>query len=133
MKSRHFRRTRGDAPAAEQAARPPARAGSPEARAARLFDEPGPDEDEGAGDAAALARLATRASGRAMKERLWVEARALAGLAESYARLADRAGRRGDDGWGQEPDEAAFEAVRRKVLGMDGEADADADTAPTAS
>ena len=94
---------------------------------ARLFDAPGPDEDDTAGDAAALARLATLASGRAMQGQLWIEARALAGLAESYARLADRAARRGEDAWGQEPDEAAFEAVRRKVLGLDraeGEADA---------
>lgn len=132
------KRDHGDAQAIAQAAsreaaRLRARAESPEARAARLFDEPEPDEDE-AGDALALARLATLASGRAMKGRLWAEARALAGLAESYARLADRAGRR--DGYGEEPDEAAFEAVRRKVLGMYGEeegAEGEPEPAPSAS
>ena len=116
---------------APQAAEP---AVAPEA--ARLFDEPGPDEADTAGDAAALARLATLASGRAMQGRLWAEARALAGLAESYARLADRAARRGEAGAGQEPDEAAFEAVRRKVLGLDAGADEEdgfADSGPTAS
>lgn len=37
-----------------------------------------------------LARVAILASGRAMSGRLWSEAKALAGLAESYARLATR-------------------------------------------
>lgn len=44
-------------------------------------------EEEG-GDPAALARQAILASGRAMRGRLWAEAKALAGLAESYRRLA---------------------------------------------
>ena len=52
-------------------------------------------DDPDAGDPAALARTAILASGRAMKGRLWAEARALAGLAESYARLGDRVGARG--------------------------------------
>ena len=37
-----------------------------------------------------LARAATLASGRAMRGRLWAEAKALAGLAESYQRMAER-------------------------------------------
>jgi len=37
-----------------------------------------------------LAHQATRASGRAMREGRWNEARALSGLAESYTRLAER-------------------------------------------
>ena len=94
-----------------------ARRNSPEAVAARLFDGiAGLDEAE-EGDPAALARVATRASCRAMTGRLLAEARALAGLAESYARLAAR-GRDGGPWDPGEPDEAAFEAVRRKVLGM---------------
>ncbi|MFN3931860.1 MAG: hypothetical protein ACK4JY_08950 [Brevundimonas sp.] len=96
-----------------------ARRNSPEAVAARLFEGVDPPEDPA--DPAALARLAVLASGRAMTGRLWAEARALAGLAESYARLADRAGRGGDNWNTPEPDAAAFEAVRRKVLGWDGE------------
>ena len=62
---------------------------APDKAAARLFD--GIDlEDEDDGDALVLARVALLASGRAMRERLWIEAKALAGLAESYARLGDR-------------------------------------------
>lgn len=52
---------------------------------------PAPVDDPEAADPAALARAATLASGRAMKGRLWNEAKALAGLAESYARLGERA------------------------------------------
>ena len=51
---------------------------------------PAPVDDPEASDPAALARAATLASGRAMKGRLWNEAKALAGLAESYARLGER-------------------------------------------
>jgi hypothetical protein len=98
-----------------------ARRNSPEAVAARLFEGIGALDEAEAGDPAALARVATRASGRAMTGRLWAEARALAGLAESYARLADRGGRGGGAFDPGEPDEAAFEAVRRKVLGLDPE------------
>lgn len=61
-------------------------------KAARLFDgisDPQDADDEA--DHALLARAATRASGRAMRGRLWTEAKALAGLAETYARLNDRA------------------------------------------
>lgn len=64
---------------------------TPEARAKRLF-EADPDEDEETGDPAALARLAILASGRAMKGRLWTEAKALAGLAETYGRVGERSG-----------------------------------------
>ena len=69
-----------------------ARRNSPEAVAARLFDgisDPQDEDDEA--DHFMLARAATRASGRAMRGRLWNEAKALAGLAETYARLNDRA------------------------------------------
>lgn len=59
-------------------------------RALKALFSPAPVEDHDASDPAALAREATLASGRAMKGRLWAEAKALAGLAESYARLADR-------------------------------------------
>lgn len=76
-----------------------ARRNSPEALASGLFDgiEALDDGDE-AGDPGALARMATRASGRAMRGRLWLEAKALAGLAESYARLAEKAGPGGAGG-----------------------------------
>lgn len=83
----------GDAQAITQAAMREealalARANGPEARAERLFD--GIDLGDDDGDPALLARAAILASGRAMKGRLWAEARALAGLAESYARLDGR-------------------------------------------
>jgi hypothetical protein len=67
-----------------------ARRNAPEAVAARLFAGLDLDADE-EGDPGALARTAVLASGRAMKGRLWAEARALAGLAETYARLESRA------------------------------------------
>lgn len=67
-----------------------ARRNSPEAIAARLFDGIDDDEADGGVDPASLARTATLASGRAMRGRLWAEARALAGLAESYARLGEK-------------------------------------------
>lgn len=57
-----------------------------------LFAPP-PADDPDAADPAALARRAILASGRAMTGRLWAEARALAGLAESYARLGERSKR----------------------------------------
>ena len=50
-----------------------------------------PNDDTDPADPAALARAATQASERAMKGRRWNEAKALAGLAESYARLGERA------------------------------------------
>lgn len=100
-----------------------------------LFAPPAGD-DPGATSATALARLATLASGRAMKGRLWVEAKALAGLAESYARL----GAAGADRWtesGRTPqDEAALavilerlaagdrDAARLREIEQDGRADA---------
>ena len=60
-------------------------------RALKALFVPAPVDDPDSSDPAALARAAILASGRAMKGRLWSEARALAGLAESYGRLADRA------------------------------------------
>ncbi|WP_372708272.1 hypothetical protein [Brevundimonas sp.] len=54
---------------------------------------PAPADDPG--DPAALAQAATRASSRAMQAKHWTEAKALAGLAESYARLAEKGGRGG--------------------------------------
>ena len=60
-------------------------------RALKNLFAPARTDDLEASDPAALARSATLASGRAMKGRLWAEARALAGLAESYARLGERA------------------------------------------
>jgi hypothetical protein len=65
-----------------------------EQRALKTLFAPAPVGDPEAADPVALARAATLASGRAMKGRLWNEARALAGLAESYARLGERAKRR---------------------------------------
>lgn len=59
-------------------------------RALKSLFAPAKADDPDAGDPAALAKLATLASGRAMTGRLWAEARALAGLAESYARLSER-------------------------------------------
>jgi hypothetical protein len=59
-------------------------------RALKSLFAPGKADDPDSGDPAALAKLATLASGRAMTGRLWNEAKALAGLAESYARLAER-------------------------------------------
>jgi len=52
-------------------------------RALKNLFAPAPVDDPEAADPAALARAATLASGRAMKGRLWNEAKALAGLAES--------------------------------------------------
>lgn len=82
----------GDAQAVAQAAAREAEAeemrrNTPEARAARLFDDIDREPDE-AGDPVALARLAAMASGRAMRGRLWAEAKALTALAESYQRMA---------------------------------------------
>ncbi|QTN19452.1 hypothetical protein HZ989_14770 [Brevundimonas sp. AJA228-03] len=59
-------------------------------RALKALFQPAPVDDASATDPAELARAATLASGRAMKGRLWNEAKALAGLAETYARLAER-------------------------------------------
>ena len=62
---------------------------------ARLFV--GVDLSDDEGDAGVLARVALLASGRAMKGRLWAEAKALAGLAESDRRLGEREQRWGPD------------------------------------
>jgi len=89
LNSRTRSRARSAAAAAAAPAPGPSDAGSaPEPP--DLFAPP-PDDDPEACDPAALARAATLASGRAMKARLWAEARSLAGLAESYARLGQRA------------------------------------------
>ncbi len=53
-----------------------------------------------------LARAAILASGRAMRGRLWSEAKALAGLAESYSRLGERVTGHWGNG-GQSPQEEA--------------------------
>lgn len=57
-------------------------------RALKSLFAPAPADDPEMTDPAALAKQATLASGRAMRGRLWTEAKALAGLAESYRRLA---------------------------------------------
>ena len=59
-------------------------------RALKGLFSPAPVDDPEAGSPERLMQVATLASGRAMRGRLWAEARALAGLAESYARLAER-------------------------------------------
>lgn len=93
------KRDHGDAQAITQAAMreealaqalAEARANDPEARAGRLFD--GVELDEAESDPGVLGKAAVLASGRAMTGRLWAEAKALAGLAESYGRLAKTAG-----------------------------------------
>ncbi|KQY80455.1 hypothetical protein [Brevundimonas sp. Root1423] len=91
-KHKATKRDWGDAQAMEQAAAreaelEEARRNTPEARAARLFDDMESEPPE-AGDPVALARLAAMASGRAMRGRLWAEAKALTALAESYQRMA---------------------------------------------
>lgn len=114
-----------------------ARADDPARKAARLFD--GIDLDDDEGDAATLARVATLASGRAMKARLWVEARALTGLAESYARLSERVtGEWGNGGRSPQEDaalayvlerleQADRDAARLGEIERDGRSDALAD------
>ncbi len=98
MKSRLESRARRAVPPARKAPQE-ARRNSPEAVAARLFDGIEGIEIALGGDLEALAKLATVTSGRAMTGRLWSEARALAGLAESYSRLGERAaGARGGGG-----------------------------------
>lgn len=86
------KRDHGDAQAigqalAREAELEEARRNSPEAVAARLFDDM-ESEPPGAGEPVALARVAAMASGRAMRGRLWAEAKALTALAESYQRMA---------------------------------------------
>lgn len=66
-----------------------ARENSPEARAARLFDER-PDDPPELADPEFLGRVAVLASGRAMGDQLWTEAKMLTSLAESYGRLTVR-------------------------------------------
>ena len=113
-----------------------ARRNSPEAVAARLFAGlPIPSDEgeldgaleEGAGDPATLARMATLASGRAMRGRLWAEARALGALAETYQRLAAReaedagGGGRGSGTDGALTPETAPLGLIHAILTMDAE------------
>ena len=116
----------GDAQAITQAAMraealAEARANDPEARAARLFD--GIDLDDQDGDPAALARAAILASGRAMKGRLWLGAKALAGLAESYTRLGDRVVGHWGNGGRSPQDEAALAAIMERLGSGDRDAE----------
>ncbi|WP_396595499.1 hypothetical protein [Brevundimonas sp. R86498] len=88
------KRAWGDAQAIQQASAreaelDEARRNTPEAVAGRLFR--GLDLDEDEGDPGVLGRTAVLVSGRAMRGRLWNEARHLAGLAETYSRLHERA------------------------------------------
>ncbi len=84
----------GDARAREQAearARMQAERAAAEAvRAEALF---APSEEEADETAEVLAETAMRASARAMRGRMWDEARALAQLAEAYGRMAQRSER----------------------------------------
>ena len=84
---------------------------------AALFSDVGPDEvgDVDPADAAELARKATVASGRAMRKGMWNESRALASLAESYARLADRMG-----GTNISPDKLPLETLLGVLENRDG-------------
>jgi hypothetical protein len=66
-----------------------ARENTPEARADRLFEDR-PDEPEAFGDPEVLGRVAVLASGRAMTDQLWNEAKVLTALAEAYGRLTAR-------------------------------------------
>lgn len=84
-----------------------------------LFSPTKVDDPEG-GSPAALARMATVASGRAMRGRLWAEARALATLAETYQRLAAREGEAsGGGGAGVTPETAPLSLILG-ILEMDG-------------
>jgi hypothetical protein len=92
---------------------------TPEARAARLFVgvEGAVDDDEA--DPAALMAQALGASGRAMRGRLWAEAKVLAALAESYGRLARTGPGRADAGEGAAPapiSAAEEDELRRTLL-----------------
>lgn len=97
-----------------------ARRNSPEAVAARLFS--GVDLDDDTGDAATLARAAILASGRAMKGRLWVEAKALAALAESYARLSGQVTGTWDNDGRSPQEEAALEFILQRLDAAEREA-----------
>jgi hypothetical protein len=79
-----------------------------------------PDDQPADGDPAVLASLATLASGRAMKARMWVEARALAGLAESYMRLVRDgvAGPAGDRARREEADAVVLSDLRYRIAAL---------------
>lgn len=92
-------------------------------RALKGLFSPAPVDDPEAGSPERLMHVATLASGRAMRGRLWAEAKALAGLAESYARLARAeggagAGRQDAEGEPDWDDAAELKTVRRKVEDM---------------
>lgn len=79
-----------------------------------------PDDPPEDGDPAVLASLATLASGRAMKARMWAEARALAGLAEAYARLVRDgvAGPAGDRARREEADAIVLSDLRDRIAAL---------------
>lgn len=112
----------GDAQAITQAAMrteaaAEARENDPARRAARLFT--GLDLDDGdEGDARVLAQMALKASGRAMRARLWSEAKSLVGLAEAYARLEALTDQ---GGGGRTPQhEAALRVIMERLEGRGG-------------
>jgi hypothetical protein len=138
---RHAARAGGKRAGGDQRARAHARAVDREERAERrlravalegLFDWSAGGANRALYDPKALMKQALGASGRAMRGRLWVEAKVLAGLAETYGRLA-RAGRAGTtatgtDGadeegpfgprWTPEEEEAARDDIHRKLIGL---------------
>ena len=79
-----------------------------------------PDDPPEDGDPAVLASLATLASGRAMKARMWVEARALAGLAETYTRLVRDgvAGASGDRARSEAADAIVMSDLRDRIAAL---------------
>ena len=83
-------------------------------RALKGLFSPAPVDDPEAGSPERLMQVATLASGRAMRGRLWAEAKALAGLAESYARLAERetAWARAREAGEEEDDDGTARGVR---------------------
>ena len=91
-------------------------------RALKALFNPAPVDDPDAGDPGALAKAAILASGRAMKGRLWAEAKALAGLAEAYARLRDRAPSAEDEESRTSPQDRAAMAYLLGRLAEDDEA-----------
>ena len=92
-------------------------------RALKALFVPAPVDDPDAGDPGALAKAAILASGRAMKGRLWAEAKALAGLAEAYARLSERAPSDEEEASRTSPqDRAALTYLLGRLAEKDGEA-----------
>ena len=81
-------------------------------RALKGLFSPAPVDDPEAGSPERLMQVATLASGRAMRGRLWAEAKALAGLAESYARLAERETARARAREAEDEDDGTARGVR---------------------